>query len=101
MGHFRFRLLACLALLAAGSPGAVEALRFQPGRACKLTPGVAHVDSFALKKGDFQELVFDQRGVDIEVEVLDPQGHEVVKVDSMNHTQGPEDVPWIAASTGR
>ncbi|HYX23890.1 MAG TPA: hypothetical protein VFC23_07035, partial [Thermoanaerobaculia bacterium] len=64
MGHLRFRLLACLALLTAGPLCADEALRFQPGRACKLTPGVAHVYSFALKKGDFQELVFDQRGVD-------------------------------------
>src|SRR5436305_9540101 len=100
MGHFRFRLLACLALLAAGSPGAAEALRFQPGRACKLTPGVAHVYSFALKKGDFQEIVFDQRGVDIEVEVLDPQGRKVVKVDGMSGAQGLEDVPWVAASTG-
>ena len=101
MGHFRFRLLACLALLAAGSPGAAEALRFQPGRACKLTPGVAHVYSFALKKGDFQEIVFDQRGADVEFEVVDPRGGKVVTVNSLNGKQGPEDVSWVAAVTGK
>ncbi|HEX3554318.1 MAG TPA: CHAT domain-containing protein [Thermoanaerobaculia bacterium] len=101
MGRFHFRLLACLALLAAGSPAAAKDLRFQPGRACKLTAGVVDVYSFALKKGDFQELVFDQQGVDIEVEVLDPRGRKVVTVDSMNATQGPEDVSWVASSTGK
>ncbi|HEX4959634.1 MAG TPA: CHAT domain-containing protein [Thermoanaerobaculia bacterium] len=62
---------------------------------------VVHVYTFDLKKGDFQRLVFDQRGVDIKVEVFDPQGAKVVTVDGMNLSQGPEDVPWVAASTGK
>lgn len=124
MGYFCPPLLACLALLVAGSPGAVrsstghkvpeppflgarrtetpraEALRFQPGRVGKLMPGVVHVYSFALKKGDFQDLVFDQQGVDIGAEVFDPQRHKLVKVDGMNASMGPEEVPWVAASAG-
>jgi len=93
-------LLACLILLVAGSPGAAGTLQFHPGRACKLMPGVPHVYSFDLKKGDFERLVFDQRGVDISVEVFDPKNHKVVTVDGLNGSQGPEDVSWVAASIG-
>jgi CHAT domain-containing protein/tetratricopeptide (TPR) repeat protein len=87
-------------LLSAGSSEAAEALRFQPGRACKLSPGIADVYVFTLKKGDFQRLVFDQRGLDIKVEVFDPRSQRVVLVDGMG-SRGPEDVSWVAASTGK
>jgi CHAT domain-containing protein len=118
MGSFCFPLLICLALLTAGPSGAArsvpgrvaskpppaiprtEALRFQPGRACKLTSQVVHVYSFALKKGDFEELVFDQQGADISVEVFDPQHHKLVTVDGMSSSMGTEDVPWVADSSG-
>jgi CHAT domain-containing protein len=94
-------LRACLILLVAGSPGAAGTLQFHPGRACKLTPEVPHVYSFDLKKGDFERLVFDQRGVDIRVEVFDPKIRKVVTVDGMNSSLGPEDVPWVAHTTGK
>ncbi len=100
MGHVCCRLLVCLVLLGAGSSEAADTLRFQPGRTSKLSPGVADVYVFPLKKGDFQQVVFDQRGVDIGVEVFDPRGQRVVAVNSLNGAQGPEDVPWVAASTG-
>jgi CHAT domain-containing protein/Flp pilus assembly protein TadD len=87
---------------AASAPPRVESYRLRPGRGHPktLTPGTVHSYAFDLKAGEFLRLIFDQQDVDVTVDVLDPSKREILVVDSLNLTHGPEDVPFIAETAG-
>jgi CHAT domain-containing protein/tetratricopeptide (TPR) repeat protein len=66
----------------------------------KLTSLVDHGFSFELETDELLHLEIDQRGVDVEVEVLAPPGGRGFKVDTLNRSQGLEDVPILAEVRG-
>lgn len=80
----------------------IEKCRLRRGRshARKLTPDVIHSYSFHLRPGEFLHLIFDQKTVDITVDVVDPWERKILSVDALNGSAGPEDVPFVAESKG-
>jgi len=54
-----------------------------------------------LKAGQFAGLVVDQKGVDVTVTLVGPDGRRLRTVDTPNGTQGPEPVPVVAETAGR
>ncbi len=56
----------------------------------ELKGGEVHVYEIALTAGQFLKAVVEQRGIDVEVLVIAPDGKQIVKVDSPNGTQGQE-----------
>ncbi len=75
-------------------------LRLGRSRARRLTPDVIHSYNFHLRPGEFLRLIFDQKTVDIKVDVFDPEGHKILEVDALNGSKGLEDVPFVAESEG-
>jgi tetratricopeptide (TPR) repeat protein len=53
-----------------------------------------------LTEGSYLDATFEQRGVDLAVEVFAP-GRRLYSIDSPNRDQGPEDLHLIAPTTGR
>jgi len=80
----------------------IEKCRLRRGRshARRLTPDVIHSYSFNLRPGELLRLIFDQKTVDITVDVFDPWTRKVLRVDALNGSMGPEDVPFVAESEG-
>lgn len=76
--------------LTAGAPEVVR----------RIAPGEAHAYTVQLRAGEFAHAVVDQRGVDVAVRVLAPDGAQVVEVDSPNGDAGPEPVDFGAATAG-
>ena len=66
----------------------------------RLEKGFVDVYSFRLKAGEFLRLRFEQRGVDLEVEVRDPAQNKTLLVDSPRGSEDFEDVPFIAQVPG-
>ena len=79
-----------------------KTLQLGPGRGHpqNLDLDVDHAYFFDLQAGEFLRLVFDQRDVDITVDILDPLHHRILGVDTINGSRGPEDVPFVAESPG-
>ncbi len=63
----------------------------------KLKKGEKHEYTVALQKGEYASCVVMQRGVDLEIDVIDPSGKKVQTFDSPNGKNGPEPV-FIAGS---
>jgi erythromycin esterase len=59
-----------------------------------------HVYTLTLRPGQFVHAVVDQKGVDVAVRVLAPDGAQVLDVDSPNGTEGPEVVEFQAKADG-
>lgn len=78
-------------------PMALAAGSHHPRRAEK---GFVDVYGFRLKAGEFLRLVFEQRGVDLAVEVRDPAQNKILHVDSPRGSEGSEDVPFLAQRPG-
>lgn len=80
----------------------IHRLRLGPGRGHprSLSPGVIHAYPFKLRKREFLRLIFDQQNVDATIDVFDPVKRKVLQVDTLNRSQGPEDVPFIAETAG-
>jgi CHAT domain-containing protein/tetratricopeptide (TPR) repeat protein len=64
--------------------------------------GVAtHVYGLNLTAGQFVHVIVEQRGIDVIVLLIGPDGKKIVEVDSPNGTQGTEPLFVIAEVTGR
>jgi CHAT domain-containing protein/tetratricopeptide (TPR) repeat protein len=62
--------------------------------------GETHSYSITLTAGQFLHAVVDQRGIDVVVTLIAPDGKVVIQVDSPNGTQGPEPLSAIADQSG-
>jgi CHAT domain-containing protein/Tfp pilus assembly protein PilF len=66
----------------------------------ELKGGESHSYEIALEAGKFLNAVVEQRGIDVVVQVLAPDGKQLMEVDSPNGDQGPEPVPLITEAAG-
>ena len=66
----------------------------------QLKGGETHQYSVSLEAGRFASLVVDQRGIDVVVLLMAPDGKKLTEVDSPNGTKGPEPVSFIAKASG-
>jgi CHAT domain-containing protein len=66
----------------------------------ELKGGETHTYEIALEAGQFLNAVVEQRGIDVEVVVIAPDGKELMKIDSPNGTQGDEPVTLITEAVG-
>lgn len=97
-------LAACAVLVC----GATAESHPPPGRALadglvlerELRAGERHSYPVSLERGELLRAVVDQNGIDIVVELLDPDGKVVSSVDSLNGASGDEDFAAIAGRTG-
>src|SRR5262249_29485725 len=78
------------------------AVTLETGKAIEraMAGGEAHDYKVPLKAGQFLHLVVDQRGIDVVVRVLGPDGKRLAEVDSPNGDRGPETVQVVAAASG-
>lgn len=60
----------------------------------------AHTYRIALTAGHYLKVVVEQKGIDVVVTLLAPNGQKLTEVDSPNGTQGPEPVSVIAEVSG-
>ncbi|MFN7945753.1 MAG: CHAT domain-containing tetratricopeptide repeat protein [Blastocatellia bacterium] len=66
----------------------------------EMSGGEAHVYLITLEAKQYLDLVVDQRGIDVEVELTGPDGAVIDKVDSPNGDRGPEPLKVVTAQPG-
>jgi len=66
----------------------------------ELKGGEVHAYHITLTTGQYLHIVVEQRGIDVVVTLLGPNGKQLAEVDSPNGTQGPEPVSEIAETSG-
>lgn len=79
-----------------------EPVRLEPGHPVTrtLSGGKAHTYLVALKAGQYVRVAAEQKGIDVVLRLLAPDGHLLISVDSPNGAQGPERASEVAAATG-
>ena len=65
-----------------------------------MSGGETHRYKVSLATGQYLQVLLDQRGIDVAVKVLAPDGQSLAEMDSPNSTQGSELVSVIAEQTG-
>lgn len=65
-----------------------------------LGPGEISRFSISLPAGDYLFARVEQLGVDVAVSVADPEGHQILEIDSPTASQGSEPVPLVASVLG-
>jgi len=65
-----------------------------------LAPDVIHVWSLGLEKGQYVVVEVLQKGIDVVVRIVDPNGTRKREIDSPTGTSGTEKAAWIAQTTG-
>src|SRR5689334_3851495 len=74
----------------------------EPGKPIEHSIAAGETQSYTLTltAGQYAHIVVDQRGVDVVVTVLAPNGTKLVRVDMPNGNRGPEPVSLIAEAAG-
>src|SRR5215813_7815179 len=74
----------------------------EPGKPIEreLAGGQSHSYQITLTEGQYLRVVVEQRGVDVVVTLLSPDGKKLIEVDSPNGAQGPEPLQWIVEAPG-
>ena len=67
----------------------------------RLRGGEAHAYRFDLDRGEFAEVVVDQRGVDVMATLLGPGGEPLVAADGLTGAAGAERLPWRSDEAAR
>lgn len=67
----------------------------------ELKGGEAHVYEIDATANQFVRVVVEQRGVDVTVALVGPDGAKLLEVDRPNGDNGPEELFWIAAERGK
>lgn len=70
------------------------------GGSVAIGPGEVHSRDLDLGAGEFVHLVVDQQGVDLAIELRDPRERLLIRVDSPNGENGPEELVAIAGDPG-
>ncbi|MBI4752256.1 MAG: hypothetical protein HY774_27525 [Acidobacteria bacterium] len=65
-----------------------------------LNGGEKHTYPLPLKANDYVKLVVEQRGIDVVVRLIGPDGKVIQEVDSPNGIQGPELLSFISEKAG-
>jgi CHAT domain-containing protein/Tfp pilus assembly protein PilF len=79
----------------------LTALSAGPPLLQSLSAGRVRRYEILLAAGQYLQLVVQQNGVDVALRVLDPAGRLLLRVDSPNGTQGPEELFLVADKAGR
>jgi CHAT domain-containing protein/Tfp pilus assembly protein PilF len=66
----------------------------------ELKGGEVHAYTFKPEAGQFVSIVVEQRGIDVVVVVLAPDGKHLAEVDSPNGSNGPEPLSFVANGSG-
>lgn len=84
-------------------PAAARPLALASGKVLEssLAGGSTHTYVFDLPAGQFVDVVVDQQGIDVVVELRAPDGRLLTRVDSPNGAEGPEPVPAVAEVAGK
>jgi len=84
------------------APNAPEAHKLEVGKPIEreLKGGALHTYEIVLEVGQLLNAVVDQRGIDVVVQVIAPDGKPLMEVDSPNGTQGDEPVMLITEVAG-
>src|SRR5262249_27620503 len=79
-----------------------DILRLELGQPIEreLAGGQSHSYQITLTEGQYLHVVVEQRGVDVVVTLVRPDGKKLIEVDSPNGTQGPESLQWIVEAAG-
>lgn len=74
----------------------------EPGRTIEreMAAGGVHTYQIPLEAGQFLRAVVNQRGIDVVVTVIGPDGQKISEVDSPNGTDGPEPVSLAPKASG-
>jgi hypothetical protein len=93
---------ALLGMIVAAPAVAQEVVKLRPGAVLnvRIVPGQPHSYGVQLRSGESAELVVQQDGVDVAVDVRDPGGRLLDSIDSPNGRSGPEPVSVIAGCAG-
>jgi CubicO group peptidase (beta-lactamase class C family) len=85
-----------------GAGGQTPVPELRPGKPVEqeLRREQTHRYRVRLRAGEMMQTVVDQRGIDVVVRVLGPDGRRLSEVDSPNGTQGPEPVLFDAPAEG-
>jgi CHAT domain-containing protein/Tfp pilus assembly protein PilF len=79
-----------------------DVIDLEPGKPVEreLTVGHVHAYRVMLAAGQLLQAVVDQRGVDVAVRVIDPNGKKLMEADGPTGPQGPERVLVVADTAG-
>jgi CHAT domain-containing protein len=66
----------------------------------ELTGGQSHSYQITLTAGQYVKLVITQRGIDVVVKLLGPDGKPIAEFNSERRMQGEEPVSWVAEEAG-
>lgn len=82
--------------------GAVHYVEISQGsEPIAMNAGEVHFRDFSLHAGDFLRVVVEQQGIDVVLSLLGPENQEILRVDSPNGREGPEEILQIAELPGR
>jgi CHAT domain-containing protein/tetratricopeptide (TPR) repeat protein len=101
-----YLIILCLLMMFGASSAAKapqhDVTALEPGRAIErdLKGGEAHTFRVRLASGQFLHAVVMQKGIDVGVTVLRPDGQPLAKLDSPNSDSGPEPVVLVAEEPG-
>lgn len=79
---------------------AIEALVPGQGFEREMTPGETHEYTFELPAGHYAQIVVEQKGIDVALRLVDPEGSGLPEVDSPSGPQGSEVVSEVAKEGG-
>src|SRR5512146_530945 len=93
-----FRLALTLAVLSAPAVFAEDGAVLQRGKVIEreLAGGQEHLYRIPMATGEYAGLSVDQRGIDVVVQALGPDGKSIADFDAEARLQGPEFVGLLA-----
>jgi hypothetical protein len=102
IGFFFFAAQAHSIQTPSSSMSGAEAQQLDPSRPVEreLKAKQTHAYQVVLEAGQFLEATVDQRGIDVMVRVVAPDGSEIAEIDSPNGADGDEPIALEARATG-
>jgi CHAT domain-containing protein len=102
LAELQHQPLSSIATAIDSSQDQQEIVRLESGKNFErtLTGSESHTYQFALPKDNYGEVIVEQRGVDVVVQVLDPAGKLIAEFDSESRKEGRELVGVVADAEG-